>query len=193
MDTDRAANTERMNPPEWEEETAADAPEEQVDKEGPATEDTDAERDGEIEASALPSARPRSRPDFGCIGAVIVVLALALLFGWVLVSAIADVAQEHREAELRRWQAEDTYRKSVARRSSGGSSSGGSKSGSASSGGSSFYGSSGSGNKSKSSGGSTRTDEYTAADFGNPEDFYDEHYDDFFDYYDAEDYWNEHN
>ena len=38
----------------------------------------------------------------------------------------------------------------------------------------------------------TTTDPYHAKDFYNPEDFYDEHYDDFFDYYDAEDYWYDH-
>ena len=35
-------------------------------------------------------------------------------------------------------------------------------------------------------------DPYDVNDFRNAEDFYDEHYDDFFDYYDAEDYFNEH-
>ena len=38
----------------------------------------------------------------------------------------------------------------------------------------------------------TTTDPYHAKDFYNPEEFYDEHYDDFFDYYDAEDYWYDH-
>lgn len=34
-------------------------------------------------------------------------------------------------------------------------------------------------------------DPYDAADFSSPEDFYDEHYDDFFSYEDAETYWQE--
>ena len=36
-------------------------------------------------------------------------------------------------------------------------------------------------------------DPYNAKDYSNEEDFYYDHYDDFFDYYDAEDYYNEHN
>ena len=36
------------------------------------------------------------------------------------------------------------------------------------------------------------TDPYNAKDYSNEEDFYDDHYDDFFDYYDAEDYYNKH-
>lgn len=39
----------------------------------------------------------------------------------------------------------------------------------------------------------TKSDPYNAKDYSNEEDFYDDHYDDFFDYYDAEDYYNEHN
>ena len=35
-------------------------------------------------------------------------------------------------------------------------------------------------------------DPYNAKDYGNEEDFYEDHYDDFFDYYDAEDYYMEH-
>lgn len=35
-------------------------------------------------------------------------------------------------------------------------------------------------------------DRYNAKDYSNEEDFYYDHYDDFFDYYDAEDYYNEH-
>jgi len=35
-------------------------------------------------------------------------------------------------------------------------------------------------------------DPYNAADYSHPEDFYYDHYDDFFDYEDAEDYYNEH-
>lgn len=38
-----------------------------------------------------------------------------------------------------------------------------------------------------------KKDPYNASDYMNPEDFYDDHYDDFFDYYDAEDYFNENN
>ncbi len=37
------------------------------------------------------------------------------------------------------------------------------------------------------------TDEYNAHDYYFPEDFYEDHYDDFFDYEDAEDYWEENN
>ncbi len=35
-------------------------------------------------------------------------------------------------------------------------------------------------------------DPYDVYDYSNPEDFYDEHYDDFFDYYEAEEYWEDH-
>ena len=35
-------------------------------------------------------------------------------------------------------------------------------------------------------------DPYDVNDYSSEEDFYDDHYDDFFDYYDAEDYYNEH-
>lgn len=35
-------------------------------------------------------------------------------------------------------------------------------------------------------------DPYNVNDYASEEDFYDDHYDDFFDYYDAEDYYNEH-
>ena len=157
------------------------------------TDNAAAGRERKTEEPTASPREPRSRPDFGCLAGVALFLAMVLMFGWLIISAIVDVAKENREAELRRWQAYDTYRQSVERRSSGGSSSGGSNSGSASSGGSASYGSSGSTYKPKSKSGSEREDEYNAADFGNAEDFYDEHYDDFFDYYDAEDYWNEHN
>ena len=86
----------------------------------------------------------------------------------------------------RRRRSLDRRRSESAERASSGGSSGRSSSGSS-------YGSSGSTCKPKQSSGGGREDEYNAADFGNPEDFYDEHYDDFFDCYDAEDYWNEHN
>lgn len=36
------------------------------------------------------------------------------------------------------------------------------------------------------------TDPFNASDFSNPEDFYDYYYDDFIDYYEAEDYYYEH-
>ncbi|MGN0521904.1 MAG: hypothetical protein ACI4IQ_04625 [Eubacterium sp.] len=36
------------------------------------------------------------------------------------------------------------------------------------------------------------TDPYNAKDYDDEEDFYEDHYDDFFDYYDAEDYYREH-
>lgn len=36
------------------------------------------------------------------------------------------------------------------------------------------------------------SDPYDVNDYSNEEDFYDDHYDDFYDYYDAEDYYNEH-
>ncbi|MCC8073467.1 MAG: hypothetical protein LIO62_05015, partial [Clostridiales bacterium] len=39
---------------------------------------------------------------------------------------------------------------------------------------------------------STTTDPYNAKNYRNEEDFYDDHYYDFFDYYDAEKYWKEH-
>ena len=35
-------------------------------------------------------------------------------------------------------------------------------------------------------------DPYNVNDYTSEEDFYDDHYDDFFDYYDAENYYNEH-
>ena len=38
----------------------------------------------------------------------------------------------------------------------------------------------------------TKKDEYNAADYVDPDDFYYDHYDDFFDYEDAEDYYYEH-
>ena len=37
-----------------------------------------------------------------------------------------------------------------------------------------------------------KDDPYNAKDYGNEDDFYEDHYDDFFDYYDAEDYYREH-
>ncbi len=39
---------------------------------------------------------------------------------------------------------------------------------------------------------SNEDDEYNVKDYYSAEDFYDDHYDDFFDYYDAEDYYNDH-
>lgn len=39
---------------------------------------------------------------------------------------------------------------------------------------------------------SSETDPYNAKDYMNEEDFYDDHYDDFFDYYQAEEYWRDH-
>ena len=36
------------------------------------------------------------------------------------------------------------------------------------------------------------SDRYHLDRYSNAEDFYDDYYDDFFDYYDAEDYFNEH-
>jgi len=39
---------------------------------------------------------------------------------------------------------------------------------------------------------SNKDDEYNVKDYYSAEDFYDDHYDDFFDYYDAEDYYEEH-
>ncbi len=38
----------------------------------------------------------------------------------------------------------------------------------------------------------TKKDPYDVNDYANEEDFYDDHYDDFFDYYEAEDYFREH-
>ena len=38
-----------------------------------------------------------------------------------------------------------------------------------------------------------KADEYGAHDYDDPEDFYEDHYDDFWDYEDAEDYWEENN
>ena len=38
----------------------------------------------------------------------------------------------------------------------------------------------------------TFADEYNVNDYSNEEDFYYDHYDDFYDYYDAEDYYREH-
>jgi len=43
-----------------------------------------------------------------------------------------------------------------------------------------------------SSGTNAKSDPYDAKDYSNEDDFYDDHYDDFFDYYDAEDYYNRH-
>lgn len=143
-----------------------------------------AERDRETGKTVSPAGE-RSRPDFRSVGCLVVVLAIVLFFAWIIVSAIVDVAKEDREREMRRRQNLYSYHSSTQRASSGRSS------GSSSSG--SSYGSSGSTYKPKQSSGTDRKDEYNAADFGNPEDFYDEHYDDFFDYYDAEDYWNEYN
>ena len=181
MDTDLEANGAERFPPDGEDTTGFDDEDELLD-------DGEKARDGGTEESSPAPARPHTGPDPGGIGCLAVVLALVLLFGWLIVSAIVDVAKDHREAELRRWQNQYSYRNDTKRSSSGGSSSYGSFSG-----GSSSYGSSGSSHKSKNTGGSSRKDEYNAADFGNPEDFYDEHYDDFFDYYEAEDYWNEYN
>lgn len=42
-----------------------------------------------------------------------------------------------------------------------------------------------------STGRTRNEDEYNASDYSNPDDFYEDHYDDFYDYYDAEDYWYE--
>ena len=39
---------------------------------------------------------------------------------------------------------------------------------------------------------SSSSDKYNALSYRDEEDFYEDHYDDFFDYYDAEDYWREH-
>lgn len=39
---------------------------------------------------------------------------------------------------------------------------------------------------------SDSSDPYNAKDYTNEEDFYDDHYDDFFDYYQAEEYWRDH-
>ncbi len=189
MDTEHDADINGLFPTD-----GVDADGGKEDRDG-AEEDRDGaeeDRNGKAERPAAATGRPRSRPDFGCLAVVAVLLAIVLCFCWLIVGAIVDVVKEDREAKLRRWQAFDTYRQSVERRSSGGSSYSGSKSGSGSSGGSSSYGSSGSTYQPKSKSGG-REDEYNAADFRNPEDFYDEHYDDFLDYYDAENYWNEHN
>ncbi len=45
---------------------------------------------------------------------------------------------------------------------------------------------------SSSSHSSTDSDPYHAADYSDEEDFYEDHWDDFFDFEDAEDYWREH-
>ena len=45
---------------------------------------------------------------------------------------------------------------------------------------------------SKKSSSSKTDDPYDVNGFSNAEDFYDEHYDDFFDYYDAESYYDDH-
>ena len=37
-----------------------------------------------------------------------------------------------------------------------------------------------------------KTDPYDVYDYTNPEDFYVDHYDDFLDYYAAEEYWEDH-
>ena len=37
-----------------------------------------------------------------------------------------------------------------------------------------------------------KKDPYDVNNYSNEEDFYDDHYDDFMDYYEAEDYYNEH-
>lgn len=42
-----------------------------------------------------------------------------------------------------------------------------------------------------SSAGKTSSDRYGAKNYSNAEDFYDDNYDDFFDYYDAENYYND--
>ena len=39
---------------------------------------------------------------------------------------------------------------------------------------------------------SVKTEQHNSKDYSNEEDFYDDHYDDFFDYYDAEDFYNRH-
>ena len=174
METDRDTDKKQL-PPDDEEEIAAAAEEEDWDDE------EEGWNDQPEEPSPAP-VRPHARPDAGAVGCLVLVLALVLLFGWLIVSAIVDVMKEDREAELRRWQNRYSYQ-DTKRSSSGNSSYSGSSS----------YGSSGGSRKSGSTGGGSRKDEYNAADFGNAEDFYDEHYDDFFDYYDAEDYWNEYN
>ncbi|MCD7751523.1 MAG: hypothetical protein LUI10_07265 [Lachnospiraceae bacterium] len=46
---------------------------------------------------------------------------------------------------------------------------------------------------SKSSSGSNSTDPYNASNYAHPDDFYYDHYDDFIDFEEAEDYWNAHN
>ena len=50
-----------------------------------------------------------------------------------------------------------------------------------------------SGSSSSKGSGTTPSDPYNARDYYHAEDFYDDHYDDFFDYEEAEDYWNEWN
>ena len=39
----------------------------------------------------------------------------------------------------------------------------------------------------------SKSAEYDAHDYDDPEDLYEDHYDDFYDYEDAEDYWEENN
>ena len=186
METEHGINGNGRFPPDGEETTG-------FDDEGEVWDEEEEPRDGKTEETSPPPVRPRSRPDADAVGCLALVLAIVLLFGWLIVSAIVDAVKEDQEAKYRRWQNQYSYHSSTKRSSSGGSSSYDSSAYGSSSGGSSYYGSSGSSHKSKSTGGSDRKDEYNAADFGNPEDFYDEHYDDFFDYYDAEDYWNEYN
>ena len=179
MDTNRRENDKERFPPD------SEAP--------PEIDSTEEKQDSETEKTSPPPVRPRSRPDFGSIGCLAVVLTIVLLFGWLIVSAIADVAKEEQERKQRRNYYLYSYQSSHANSSSSGNSSSGGSSGNPSSGGSSSFGSSGSTYKPKKSSGNDDKDPYNAADFGNAEDFYDEHYDDFFDYYDAEDYWNDHN
>ena len=189
MDTDREANTGKTYPPEFEEDNRRYPPECEED----AVTNTPAEeRDGATDETSPTPVRPGSRPDFGSIGCSVLVLAVVLFFVWLIVSAISDVAKESRERENRRRQNLYSYHSSTTKRASSGSSYSGSSSSGSSSKKSSSNGSSGSAYKSGKTGGGNRKDEYNAADFGNPDDFYDEHYDDFFDYYEAEDYWNEH-
>lgn len=147
-----------------------------------AADGTAKKQDETAKKTAAASRRAHSRPDFGCLAGAAVLLAIILFFGWVIIGAIVEVEKDKQAAKRRYREALYPSHSYSSQRSSGGS-----KSGSASS------GSSSGGYTPKKSGGSSRDDEYNAADFGNAEDFYDEHYDDFFDYYDAEDYWNEHN
>lgn len=200
MDTDHETDIDELFPADDADtddgDTVADGEAEEPDGEEEEWDALPGNRGGKTAKPASSPLRKRSKPDIGCLAGAALLLAIILMFGWVIIGAIVDVAKENREAELQRWKAAETYRQSVAQRSSGSSSYSGSKSGSGSSGssyGSSSYGSSGSTYKPKQSSGGDRKDEYNAADFRNAEDFYDEHYDDFFDYYDAEDYWNEHN